>query len=91
VNDGLPLIVFDRPPVGGFPHFGKIAEGIKVEHLLPIGAVEPFEICILVRLAGLYVVNGFSGRLSPDDKVAAQEFGTVVPSKEGKLLPVHFQ
>lgn len=55
------FVVVDHPPVGGFPHFGKIAEEIQVEHFLPVGAVEPFDIGILVRLAGLNVVNEHPG------------------------------
>ena len=51
------LVVVNHPPVGGFPYFGKIAEEIQIEHFLPIGAVEPFDIRILVRLAGLNVMN----------------------------------
>lgn len=80
------LIVFDLPPIGGLPHFIQVAEQIKVENLVPIRFVKAFDKRILVRLAGLNVLNRYSSFLSPGDKIAAEKLGTVVgPQNIGQV------
>lgn len=80
------FVVFDLPPIGGFPHFIQIAEQIKVENLVPIRFVKAFDKRILVRLAGLNVLNRHSGFLSPGDEIAAEKFGPVIgPQNIGQV------
>jgi len=81
------LVVLDHPPVGGFPHLGKISKEIQIEYLLPIGAVEALDIGILVRFAGLNVQNEHSGGFIPGHEVSTQEFGSVIYTQHIRQAP----
>lgn len=73
-----PVFVVLLPPLtDDFPRLGEIAEQVQIEHLIAYAAVEAFDERILVRLAGLDVVDEHSVGLTPVDKHLAQELGAV--------------
>ena len=47
---GPLLIVADYPPVRYLPDLGEAIEQVQIQNLLPIGAVEPFDKCIVQPL-----------------------------------------
>ena len=75
------FVVFNFPPVGGFPYLIQIAEQIQIEHFVTIGFVETFDISILIRLAGLNVLNLHPVFFSPSNEFTAEKFGAVIGSQ----------
>ncbi len=72
------LVVFDLPPVDGFPHVIQAQEQVGIEQFLAQRPVEPFDIGVLVRLARLDVLDRHTRCLGPADEGFAQELGAVV-------------
>ena len=75
------FVVFDFPPVGGFPYFVQVAEQIQVKNFVPVRLVEPFDVRILVRLSGLNILNRHPVFFSPSDELTAEKLGAVVGSQ----------
>ena len=75
------LVVFDHPPVSRLADFGEIAKEVQVEQFIAIRPVEALDVSILVRFAGLDVLDHHAGDLSPGDKFAAQEFGAIIDAE----------
>lgn len=65
------FVVIDHPPGSGLPDFGQIPELIQIKQFVPIGSVEALDVCILVRFAGLDVVDHHPDRLGSSYKLAA--------------------
>lgn len=59
-----------------------------VEHLLAEGAIETFDVGVLVGFAGLDVLNGYTTGLGPLRKGFAQELRPVVRSQHLRLAMV---
>lgn len=72
------FVVVAQPPVGYFPHLAKIMEEVKAQDLIAVGAVEPFNIGVLVRFSWLNIVNHHAGGLGPSNEITTQELRTIV-------------
>ena len=57
---GSCFVVVDHPPVRGLTDIVQAGEQMSVEHLFPERAVEALDVSILVRLAGLDVLDGYA-------------------------------
>lgn len=75
------LVVVDHPPVGGFANFSERTEQVKTEHFFSIGAIEPLNIGILVRLSWLNVMDHHASSLGPCYKLAVEKLRPVVGSE----------
>ena len=73
-----PFIVFDFPPVGGFPNHVQIAKQVQIENFVPIGFVKPHDIRILVWLGGLNVLDLHSMFFSPGNEFTTEKLRYVV-------------
>lgn len=72
------LVVLEHPPVGGLAHVVEAREQVAVEHFLAEGAVEAFDVGVLVGLARLDVLDGHAVGLGPLHESLAQEFRSIV-------------
>ncbi len=54
---GMEPVVFLLESVGLQVYFLDIPEQVCIEYVLTIGPVEPFDVSVLARLAGLYVLD----------------------------------
>jgi hypothetical protein len=72
------LVVIDHPPICCLPHLGKVAEKIKVEHFFTIRPVGTFDICILIRLSGLDILDEYPGRFSPGHKFSSEKLRPII-------------
>lgn len=70
---GSGLVVVDHPPVHGFADVLKACKQVLIQHLFAECAVEAFDESVLVRLAGLYVLDGDAIGLGPCGERFAQE------------------
>ena len=51
------FVILSNPTVGDFSDFTQITEQIQVQHLCSIGSVEAFNVCILIRLSWLDIID----------------------------------
>ncbi len=72
------FVVFNFPPVGGFPDLVQIAEQVQIENFVPIGFVKPLDIRILVWLARLNVLDHHSMFFSPGNELTTEKLWSVV-------------
>ena len=72
------LVVFDHPPVGRFTNIIDAGEQMLAQHLVAEGAVEAFDVRVLVGLAGLDVLDRHGIGLGPLHEGFAQELRAVV-------------
>ena len=75
---GSGLVVVDHPPVRGLANVFKACEQVVVQHFLAEGAVEAFDVGVLVRLAGLDVLDGHAIGFGPLREWLAQELRAIV-------------
>ncbi|AMV07871.1 hypothetical protein AC028_14470 [Xanthomonas citri pv. aurantifolii] len=75
---GSLFVVIDHPPMGGFADIIQAGEKVLVEHFFPEGAVETFDEGVLVRFAGLDVVDRHAIDFQPAGKCFAQKLWPVV-------------
>lgn len=75
------FVIFNFPPVGGFPHFVQVAEQIQGENLVAIRLVKAFNERVLVRFAGLNVLNRHPGLFGPGNEFTAEKLRTVIGSQ----------
>ena len=91
---GTVLVVVDQELSCGFAHVVEPGEQMLVEHLLAVGPVEAFDVGVLVRSAGLDVLDGHALLLRPLGEGFAQELGAVVGPqhlRQGTLAPDLFE
>ena len=88
---GSQFIVVVYPPIGDFPDLFQISEEIEGQHLFTVGAVESFDISVLVRFSRLNVLDDHPSGFGPGDKVATKEFGAVVNAKNVRQPPLQTQ
>lgn len=62
------LVVLDHPPPRRLPDILKADEQVQVEHFLAEGAVESFDVGILIWLIRLDVVDRYTVLLEPLDE-----------------------
>ncbi len=62
------FVLFDLPPVDRPPHVIEAHEQVGIEQFLAQRAVESFDIGVLVRFAGLDVLDSHASRLCPIDE-----------------------
>lgn len=87
---GALFVVIDHPPMGGLADIVEAGEEMLVEHFFPEGAVKAFYERVLVRLAGLDVLDRHAIALQPAGKCFAQELGPVVGThdlRQAMILP----
>ena len=53
----------------------------QIEHFFPIGTVKALDVSVLVRFAGLDVLNEHPDGFCPGHKVATQELGAIIGSQ----------
>ena len=85
------LIVVDSPPVRGFSNLGYIAKQVHVEHLFTVGAIEAFDVGILIRLARLDVVESHSLSLAPGGSHLGQILWAVIDTDRVRFAPPFHQ
>jgi hypothetical protein len=56
-SHGAHLVVIGHPPLRRLPDFSQALQEIHAQHLTTIGAVESFNVSVLVRLSRLYVAD----------------------------------
>lgn len=79
------LVVFDFPPIGGFPNLVQVTEQIQTEDFISISFVETLDICILIRLSRLNVLNRHPMFFSPRDELTTEELRPVIcPQRFGQ-------
>lgn len=78
---GSLLVVLEHPPPSGLAHILEAPEEVLVEHFLPERAVEPLDVGVLVRLAGLDVLDRHALILGPLGEGFTQELRPVIGSK----------
>ena len=87
---GSFVVVFVDPAASDFAYLGKEFEHVGIEHLVSEGAVEAFDIRVLIRFAGLDVVEFHALVPAPGGEHAGQVFGAVVdPDCVGFAPPLH--
>ena len=74
------FVVFNLPPVGCLADFVQVAEQVQVENFVPIRLVKAFNERILVRFAGLNVLNRHPGLFGPGNEFTAKKFRAVISS-----------
>ena len=73
-----PFAVVDaQPGIRQRPEFGDRLEEMGIEDLGAIAAIEAFDVCVLIGLAGLDVVDRHAVLGAPVDKGLGGEFGAV--------------
>ena len=72
------LVVFDLPPVNGFPHVVDSYKQVGIEQFFPQRPVEPLDVGILVGLARLDVLDGHAVELGPLHEGVSKELRPVV-------------
>ena len=78
-----PFAVVDpQPSIRQRLKFSDRLEEMRVEHFTAKAAIEPFDVRVLIRLAGLDVVNRRAVFGTPIDEGLGREFRAVVPSEE---------
>ena len=75
------FVVFDFPPVGGFPYLVQVAEQIQIKNFVSVRFIESFDVRILVRFTGLNVLNRHPVVFSPGEKLTAEKFWAIVGSQ----------
>lgn len=75
---GSFLVVVHHPPVRLLADVVQVGEQMSVKHLFPEGTVEALDVGILVRLAGLNVLDGHATALGPSGECLAQKLRAVV-------------
>ena len=76
------FIVFNFPPIGGFPYLVEVAEQIQVEDFVSICLVKAFNERILIRFAGLNVLNRHPGLFGLSNEFTAEKLGAVISSQD---------
>ena len=76
------FVIFDFPPVGGFPYLAQIPKQIQVEDFVSVCFVKAFDERVLVRFTGLNVLNFHPGLFGPGNKFTAEKFGAVIGSQD---------
>ena len=72
------LVVCKFPPVSDFPYLIQVAKQVQIKDLVSIGFVKAFDKRVLVRFAGLNILNCHPDLFSPGDKLTTEKFGAVV-------------
>ena len=73
-----PVVILGAPVLDEETGFGQRAEPVLVEAVIAKGAVEAFDEGVLHGFAGLDVMKGHAGALSPKVKGLAGKLGTVI-------------
>ena len=68
------FVVTDHPAAGDLSDLLKIPEQMQIQNLIATGAVEAFNVGILIGLAGLDVLNVQTMLFTPGCKVRTQKF-----------------
>ena len=68
-----------------FADIVQAGEQVPVKHLFPERAVEALDVGILVRLAGLDVLDGHAIAFGPGSERLAQEFRAVIRTTSPRL------
>lgn len=76
------FVIFDFPPVGGFPDLNQVPEQIQVEDFVAVCFVKAFDERILVRFAWLYILHLHPGLFGPGNKFTAEKCGAVIGSQD---------
>ena len=63
----------------------QAGEQVAVKHLFPERAIEALDVRVLVRLAGLDVLDGYAAALGPGSERLAQEFRAVIRTTSPRL------
>lgn len=63
----------------------QAGEQVSVKHLFPERAIEALDVRVLVRLAGLDVLDGYAAALGPGSERLAQEFRAVIRTTSPRL------
>ena len=85
------LVVFEHPCPAELPDFVEFPEQPGVKHLLAIRPVEAFDVGVLVRFAGLNVVDQDAVLPAPVDESRAEELGPVVGAQYVRQAALGFQ
>jgi hypothetical protein len=78
---GARFVVGPHPSIGDLPDLIQVLEEVGVQHLLAIGAVEAFDVRVLVRLPGLDVADLDAPGAAPVLERLGHEFRPVVPTE----------
>ena len=62
------FVIFNFPPIGGFPNFVQVLKQIQVENFVSIRLVKAFNERILVRFAGLNALNRHPNPFGPGNE-----------------------
>ena len=76
------FVVFNFPPIGGFPYLVEVPEQIQVEDFVSICLVKAFNERILVRFAGLNVLNCHPSPFGPGNEFTTKKFRAVISSQD---------
>lgn len=87
---GSYFVVVDHPPGGGFPYVVETDEEIEVKHFLAESAIEALNEGVLIRLAGLDVLQRYAVRLEPVGERLAQELGTIARAHDLRQTMIAF-
>ena len=79
------LVVVDEEAPRGLADVIQSCKQIAIEHVLAVGAVEALDVGVLVRLAGLDVLDGYAAALGPGSERLAQEFRAVIRTTSPRL------
>lgn len=75
------FVIFDFPPVGGFPDLVQAPEQVQVENFIAISLVKAFDERVLVRFAGVYIPYLHPGLFGPGDEFTAEKFWAIIGSQ----------
>ena len=85
------LVVLDHPPPDRFAYVLEGGKQVLIEDFLTEGAVEAFDVGVLVRLARLDVLDGHGVGLGPLHERFAQELRAVVRAQHLRQAVVPFE
>ena len=78
-----PLLVVDpKPRAGDGAQLRDRFEEVRVQHLGPVAPIEPLDVRVLIRLAGLDIVRRDAVLGTPVDKGLRRKLGPQVPSRK---------